>query len=395
MTVALAGWLMASALAGTAAAAPEAEPGVEKIDVFTAGTEGAECYTCPALVVAPGGTLLAFCEARRESKHDASPADVVLKRSTDGGRTWGPRQTLFVGRGNDAIMNACPVVDGDRILVFAMIAHKVGEWRHRYLQAQSTDDGKTWSAPEDITAQVDRETFIGGPGVGIRMRSGRLVIPGYVIELAAHPPGPAEPGVKFRHESRTGSHACVISSDDGGRTWRAGRPVAAAWSNESQVVELDDGSLLLNWRHQIMDPARHPGCRGSAVSRDGGETWGPPVMEQALNEVVCQAGFIRWVSPADGRPRLLFSNPNGRPGPDGGGRTRLTVKLSEDEGRTWPFALLVEPGRSAYSCPAALPDGTLALLYECGDAYSRERMRLARFTVEQVKQGAGKSAGAR
>jgi sialidase-1 len=392
MTGAIAGWLMVTVVGGTAAAAPEAGPTIEKIDVFTGGTEGGEFYTCPALVVAPGGTLLAFCEARRESKHDASPADVVLKRSTDGGRTWGPKQTVFVGEGTDAIMNACPVVDGDRILVFAMIAHKVGEWRHRYLQAQSTDAGKTWSAPEDITAKVGSETFIGGPGVGIRLRSGRLVIPGYVIELAADPPASVEPGVKFRHKSRSGSHACVIYSDDGGRTWRAGRPVTAPWSNESQVVELGDGSLLLNWRHQIMDPARHPGCRGSAVSRDGGETWEPPVMEQALNEVVCQAGFIRWVSSVDGRPRLLFSNPNGLPGPDGGGRTRMTVKVSEDEGRTWPFALLIEPGRSAYSCPAALPDGTLALLYECGDKYSRERMRLARLTIDQVKQGTRKDA---
>jgi sialidase-1 len=361
---------------------------IEKIDVFTCGTEGVHTYNIPALIVAPDGTLLAFCEARRESKYDASPADVVLKRSADGGRTWGPRQIVFAGQGNDAIMNACPVVDGNRILVFGMIAHKVGEWRHRYLQVQSTDDGKTWSAPEDITAAVGNQTFIGGPGVGIRMRGGRLVIPGCATELAANPPA-AEPGVKFREESRSGSYACALYSDDGGRTWRAGRPVTAPWSNECQVVELGDGSLLLNWRHQFYDHAKHPGCRGSAISRDGGESWEPPVMERALNEMACQAGLTRWVSPADGRARLIFSNPDARPGPDGGARTRLTVKLSEDEGRTWPYAHLVEAGPAAYSCPAVLPDGTLALLYECGEGYSRERLRLARFTVDWIKQNTG------
>jgi sialidase-1 len=269
-------------------------------------------------------------------------------------------------------MNPCPVVDGDQVLLFCMNAHKTDKGRHRHLLVRSADDGATWSAPEDITDAVGNDTFIPGPGVGIRMRTGRLVIPGCIAEYAAD-------------RTRLAHYSCVVFSDDGGRSWRKGAPVADPVSNEAQVVELRDGTLLLNWRINYGD-ALHPGCRGTAISRDGGETWDNPVPARALNDARCQAGWIyRPSRDAHDDGWLLFSNPDCRP-LVGNARTRMTIRLSRDEGRTWPVARLIHAGPSAYSCPAVLPDDTLAVLYESGESDPYERLRLARFSRNWLEQ---------
>jgi sialidase-1 len=342
------------------------------VDVFIGGVDGVHTYRIPSLLVAPGGTLLAFCEARKIGSGDASPTDMVLKRSLDGGQTWLPMQVLVRGDGDEAIMNPCPLVDGSTILLFCMNAHKKARNHHRHLLLTSGDDGQTWSEPrvlDECIAAYD-DTFVPGPGVAIRTRGGRLVVPGYTNVIDADGGRPA-------------SFSRVVYSDDGGRSWRLGQPVVSATSNESQVVELADGSLLLNWREQNhLDRTAHRGCRGTAVSRDGGETWSEPVFALELNEAPCQAGFVRGTLAADGdRNRLLFSNPDAVPGPDGGERTKMTVRMSYDEGRTWPVARLIHAGPTAYSCPAMLPAGDIGLLYEGGEQGRYERIRLARFSL--------------
>ena len=254
-----------------------------------------------------------------------------------------------------------------------MNAHQTDQGRHRHLLLRSTDSGATWSAPEDITDAVGNDTFISGPGVGIRLRGGRLVIPGYISDYAAD-------------RTRLATYACVAFSDDSGRSWRLGQPVAYAMSNESQAVELRDGALLLNWRNQT-PAAENPACRGTSLSRDGGETWEAPVLAHALHDGTCQGGFTRQPLTAEhAESRLLFSNPNYRHG-TGNARTEMTVRLSRDEGQTWPVARLIHAGPSAYSCPAVLPDDTIAVLYECGDSSPYERLRLARFSWDWLEGG--------
>lgn len=342
-------------------------------DVFVAGAGGIHTYRIPSLLAAPGGALLAFCEARKISRTDASPTDLVLRRSLDGGDTWEPIRVVVPGRGDEAIMNPCPVVDGGQVLLFCLNAHKSGKGRHRHLLLRSADDGATWSAQEDITDAVGNDTFISGPGVGVRLRSGRLVIPGYINAYAAD-------------RTRLASYACAAFSDDGGRAWRLGEPVAYAMSNESQAVELRDGALLLNWRNQT-PVAENPCCRGTSLSRDGGETWEAPVLARALNDGVCQGGLTREpLTTGNTGSRIIFSNPDYRDG-TGNARTMMTVKVSRDEGQTWPVARLIHAARAAYSCPAVLPDGTMALLYECGETEPYERIRLARFSWGWLEGG--------
>lgn len=351
-------------------------PELEHADVFTAGADNVHTYRIPSLIVAPGGALLAFCEARKTSTRDACPTDMVLKRSEDGGRTWGAMQTLVRGEGEEAIMNPTAVVDGGEVLLFCINAHKDGPRHHRHLLLRSADDGRTWSGPAKLADEMKPcvDTFVPGPGVGVRMRSGRIVVPGNssVLDDAGE---------------RTASFSRAAYSDDGGRSWRIGEVVDYPWSNESQAVERNDGSLMINFRIQKGDD-EHPGCRGTAVSRDGGETWGEPTLARALNEARCQAGFVRCAPPQEGGDeRLLFSNPDARPGPEGGARTKMTVRLSPDEGRTWPASRLIHPGPSVYSCPAVLPDGAAGLLYECGDTEKYERIRFARFSMDWLAEG--------
>jgi len=342
----------------------------EQVDVFIGGEDGVHTYRIPSLITAPGGTLLAFCEARKVSTSDASPTDMVLKRSTDGGRSWLPLQILVRGEGTEAIMNPCPVVDGNTVYLCCMNAHSKAHRRHRHLWLCSEDDGRTWSAPEVLDERIAGydDTFVPGPGASLRMRSGRLVVPGYT-------------NVIDENDNRPVSHSRVLYSDDKGLSWRLGQPVDSATSNESQVVELEDGTLLINWREQNhLDRSAHRGCRGTAVSRDGGETWSAPVFVEALNEAPCQAGFIRYSWAEDGgKSRLLFSNPDARPGIEE--RTKMTMRVSCDEGQSWPVKRLVNAGPSVYSCPSRLPDGDIGLLYECGEEWRYERIRFARFTL--------------
>ncbi len=342
-------------------------------DVYVSGADAVHTYRIPAMIAAPDGTLLVFCEARKQSIKDASPTDMVLKRSRDGGRTWLPLQVLIGGAGTEAIMNPCPAVDRKTgtIVLFCVNHHKTARNRHRQLMITSKDNGCTWSSPVDLTDRItpSDDSFICGPGVGVQLAGGRLVIPGYTGTMDT--------------KTRTGLHARAVYSDDGGRTWRMGKPVTA-FSSECQVVDLADGRLMLNMRENTGQS-----CRGVALSSDGGETWTKPRYDRALNECPCQASFIRYTSEkTHDKNRLLFANP------DVSGhkygvvkRTRMTVRLSYDEGTTWPVSKLIHAGPSSYSSLVALPDGGIGLVYEGGEEHRREWIRFARFSLAWLTDG--------
>ena len=325
--------------------------------VFISGTEGYPRFRIPASVVTTNGTLLAFCEGRTGG--DSGNIDIVLKRSTDGGKTWGPLQVVWNDGGNTC-GNPAPVVDHETGEIWLLLTWNLGtdhektimagtskEVRHVYV-THSRDDGLTWAKPErisDTTRQPHWRWYATGPVNGIQLtrgaHRGRLLIP---ANHSDHSQG----GHPYR------SH--VIYSDDHGKNWKLGG-IEEDRTNESSVAELSDGSVL-----HAMRSYHGKNRRAMAVSRDGGSSWGKVYLDPALETPVCQASLLRYSWPENAakgaKSRLLFSSPAGS------SRTHMTVWLSYDEGKTWPVRKLVYAGGSAYSNLLALPDGRIGLLYE-------------------------------
>jgi sialidase-1 len=348
----------------------------ESFNLFVCGTEGINTYRIPSLILAPDNTLLAFCEARKESITDASPTGMILKRSVDGGRTWLPTQVLVKGTGNEALMNPCPVIDrsNNRILLYCIDAHKYGDNKHRQLLLTSDDNGISWTEPVDLAGVTKNHNngFVSGPGIGIQLRSGRLVIPGYL-------------GLPDE-EIEENNYSCVVYSDDHGKNWTQGSLVGEL-SDESQAIELKNGTLMINMRGNM-----GMSCRGVATSRDGGSTWSAVRWDRALNECPCQASLVRYsFAEKEKKDRILFANPDNS-GEKFGilDRTKLTVRMSYDEGQTWPVKKLIHAGPSSYSTMVRLPDGNIGLLFEGGEKHRREWIKFVRFSIEWLTDGKDK-----
>jgi sialidase-1 len=345
-------------------------------DLFISGTEGYHTFRIPSVAVTPAGTVLAFCEGRRNGRSDSGDIDLVLRRSEDQGKSWSELRVVWDDAGNTC-GNPCPVVDRRTGAVWLLMTHNLGCEVERQIVdgesrgtrtvwvTRSTDEGLTWVPPVDLTATTkkpDWTWYATGPGAGIQLRGGRLVIPCDHIEA----------GTK-----RYYSH--IIYSDDGGVHWQLGGTTPDDQVNECEVVELEDGRLLLNMRNY------HPEkrVRARSLSADGGLTWSAVERDETLIEPICQASIRRFTTAAQGgRSRILFANPA-----SAAARENLTVRLSYDEGRSWPVARSLHPGPAAYSCLAVLPDRTAACLYERGEGSPYERIAWSRFDLEWLTAG--------
>jgi sialidase-1 len=301
----------------------------------------------------------------------------VLKRSSDGGRTWSRQQLVYEegGSAEVTIGNPAPVVDQDTGVIWLPFCRD----NDRVLMTHSTDDGLTWASPADITGDVkepDWTWYATGPVNGIQLRRpphrGRLIIP------CDHRVGGAENS--WNHAGR--SHA--IYSDDHGKSWQLSKPTGFAM-NECTVAERSDGTLLLNMRSY-----RGRNRRAVATSGDGGVTWSASRDDPKLIEPVCQGSMIRYTWPGEAEPgaairsgksRILFSNP------DSTTRDHMTVRLSYDEGQSWPVSRLLHEGPAAYSGLCALPDQSIGNLYERGSQSPYETITFARFTLAWLTRG--------
>lgn len=369
-------WMLAAlALMATVSVRP-GTPGPMQSDIFVAGRDGYHTYRIPSLITTKAGTLLAFCEGRKNDGSDHGNVDLLLKRSTDGGKTWGGQKVLW-DDGENTCGNPCPVVDEQTGTIWLLLTRNLGVDAEDAIRARtargtrtvwvchSNDDGTTWSTPAEITASTKDPAwgwYATGPGVGIQIRhgqfAGRLVIP------CDHTSG--------AQGKTLASH--VIYSDDHGTTWKLGG-ITRPNMNECQVVELADGkgTLLLDMRSYLGEHRR-----AHSLSRDGGLTWTEPRSHSDLIEPVCQASILRYSWPGAGRQdksRILFSNPASEK------RRNLTVRLSYDEGKRWPVARSLHEGPAAYSCLAVLADRTIACLYERGDKGAYEKITFASFTL--------------
>ncbi|MFQ6038195.1 MAG: exo-alpha-sialidase [Candidatus Aminicenantales bacterium] len=370
-------WCLAAGVLGPAACKKEAAYFEETL-VFSGGEEGYPVYRIPSVVVAPDGTVLAFCEGRM-SVEDQAENDIVMKRSLDGGKTWEGLRVVAED-GEHSLNNPTAVVlrdTGRVLLMFQRYPRGLSErdvvpgWEGdrvcRSFLMWSDDSGETWSQKRDITRMVKRPEYVtsiaSGPGIGIQLHSGRyrgrIVFP-------------------FNQGPWGDWRVYAVYSDDGGRTWGYGK-VAANGSrglgNEVQFVELLDGTLLLNARS-----FQGASCRKTAKSFDGGLTWTPLADEPSLVEPGCQ-GSILGIHPKGnpGKLYLLYSGPA-----DADARKNGTVFLSPDSGRTWTLKRTLYSGPFAYSCLAVIDEKTYGCLYE-KDGY--RHLAWARFNLSWIFQG--------
>ncbi|MCL4113953.1 UNVERIFIED_CONTAM: hypothetical protein GTU68_035256 [Idotea baltica] len=332
------------------------------------GDEGIHTYRIPGLATSNSGTLIAVYDNRRNGSLDLQEdVDIGMSRSTDGGDTWEPMRVIMdMGEwggkpeGENGIGDPSILVDRNTntIWVAAIWAHGHPGKRNWFASkpgmkpaetsqlmiAKSEDDGKTWSAPINITPQIKDPAWhlvLQGPGKGITRRDGTLVFPAQYKDHEEIP------------------HSTLIYSQDGGETWTIGTG-AKSRTTEAQVVELQDGSLMLNMRD---DRGKGPngqtgkGARSVSITTDMGKTWKEhPTSGEALPEPVCMASLIRHGS------LLLFSNPA-----DTYERERMTIKISRDEGMTWPeeyHTLIYEGNGRGYSCMTMIDEETVGILYE-------------------------------
>ncbi len=350
-------------------------PALSQVPLFTARADGYHTFRIPALIQTRTGALLAFAEGRKNGGGDAGKIDLTLKRSTDGGKTWGPLQVVWAD-GENTCGNPCPVVDQATGTIHLLMTRNLGEDHEKQINdgtsketrtvwaTQSRDDGKTWDAPRDITASTKGKEwrwYATGPGVGIQLmqgaHKGRLLIP-----------------CDHNAPDGNGSRSHAIYSDDGAKTWQIGQTVPQTGMNECQSAELSDGRVMINMRGS--DKTRN--CRGVAISADGGQTWTEYKDDKTLVEPVCQASLVSgtWGD----KYALFFSNPG-----DSEQRRNMTVRASVDDGKTWPLSRVLHDGPSAYSSLACLPGEQFACLYECGAERPYETITLALFNAAWLK----------
>ncbi len=375
----------------------EREYGLELSSVFEAAELGYDQTRIPALVLSGEGTLVAFCEGR-SAPGDWSPIDIIARRSGDGGNTWGQVVVLAKGQGGP-ISNATPIIDQNGTL------HVLYQENYdRCYIVQSIDDGLSWTDPRDITAafedfrpEYDWKVMAPGPGHGIQLRNGRLVVGVWLCE----PAGVNTPGGDHRP-----SCVATIYSDDHGGSWNRGEIIMRNTKgvlnpSESVVVELSDGRVMINSRSESTAHRRLV-----AVSPDGAREWSEPRFDGALFEPVCMAGLLAAHDPATGKRVLLFSNPDSSHRPEEmnrngyASRENGVIRISYDDGKTWPHSRVIDAGPFSYSDLAVAADGTVYCLYEAGvwgkpPFHANTHVALARFHLEWVKRAPTVSAKGR
>ena len=380
-------------------------PYLEEQHLHIGNEGGYVMYNCGALIASSRGTILHICEARKNSTLDTGQIDLVLRRSFDQGQTFDKSRVIAHEEGW-VCGNMAPVVDQSTGVIWLLftknrmdgdeqaIIEGTAPCSRSVWITHSEDDGASWSPPQEITDSVKLPNwtwYATGPGHGIQLKSGRLVIAcNHVVMENGRAHIPDQENVLSDPY-----HSHVIYSDDHGSSWQIGGSTDEG-QNECTVLEADDGQLYLNCRNKNM-LADGGNYRGIAWSRDQGESFSPIVHDAALPEPICEASVLRFTNRHDhDRNRVLFSNPAGLA--DGKTKTpkaigqqdrrELTIRMSYDECRTWPVSKVLYSGRAGYSDLCITDDMTILCCYLNGVARTMERVTLARFNLEWLTDGA-------
>ncbi|WP_199169898.1 sialidase family protein [Rhodopirellula bahusiensis] len=328
--------------------------GREIVDVFVPNQDGYPAIRIPSIVTTHQGTLLAFAEGRQGGDH--SENDLIMKRSTDNGSTWSD-VVILNEQGQLSLNNPQAVVlESGRVLLMYQRS-KLGEHKasdgygpdsyFTFIQT-SDDDGQSWSDPRDVSEQVKRELIVtsvaAGPGIGIVLnhgpKKGRILMP-------------------MNQGPFNNWRVYAAYSDDHGTTWHIGDVAPGdgkGHGNEVQMVELSDGRVMLNARTQGKGSTKN---RKIAISNDGGQSWSPLRIDEALIDPTCQAAILRYSWPSEGKSRIVFSNPASETKRENG-----VLRLSYDEGVSWPNEVTIYREGFAYSCLTRLQNDRIGVLFE-------------------------------
>ena len=335
---------------------------ITHVDVFTSGQDGYHTYRIPAIETAPDGSLLVFTEARKYNRHDpgthGNDIDLVYKRSTDGGKNWS--EMIMLDDPGERWASCNPVTLVDRATGRVWLFHnrtkpdrssssaRVGTDDSQAWARYSQDNGVTWSEPMDLTAIARDVELWGsaffGPGGAVQNSKGRLIVP--VSQTTGMGDGD-------ERTTPTAWTAFTIYSDDHGETWTRGQ-LASSASSENQLVELADGSLLMDARQD------EGSTRWIFLSSDGGETWSPPRAGQVVPPIASAIERYSLASSANDRNRILWT------GPKGPGRQTLVLRLSYDEGETFTNERIISEEKAAYSDLTLLADRSIGVIWERG-----------------------------
>jgi sialidase-1 len=338
--------------------------------VFTSGTNNYASFRIPAIIKAPNGDLLAFCEGRVNNSGDFGNIDIVMKRSVDGGNSWSAIRVVVDADSLQA-GNPAPVVDlldpehpEGRIFLFYNTGNnheaevRKGKGERKVVFVTSTDNGKTWGAPVDISAETHRHgkaedwrSYANTPGHALQLERGKYK--GRIYVAANHSEG--APKGNFEDYRAHGFY-----SDDHGKTFSLSKSVGFPGGNESTAAELSDGRLMMNSRNQRGDKR----MRIVSVSEDGGNRWASSFFDSTLIDPVCQGSVLN-IGWKDNLAVLAFSN-----SATANRRDSLVVRVSLDEGVTWKYSLLIDhdpdkkKDHTAYSDLVLVNKKTLGVLYE-------------------------------
>jgi sialidase-1 len=342
--------------------------------IYKPGDSGYNCFRIPAIITTKKGVLLAFAEGRKKDCGDSGDIDLVLRRSTDGGKTWSPLQVVWSDSTNTC-GNPVPIQDMATGKIWLISTWNLGTDHEKEIRDQtskngrcvyvlsSNDEGLTWTTPKQITNDVKMPGwtwYATGPCHGVQISTGkfkgRLVVPVNHVEAAS-----------------AKNFANIIYSDNHGVTWKLGNNTPQDKTNETTVAQLSAGNLMLNMRNS--DRAHK--TRLTSISTDGGQNWGEVQTDSTLIEPICQGSLLNYAV-SKKTSVLLFINPASKTT-----RSNVTLRASLDDGKTWVNSVVIHPGPSAYS-DIAVYKNKVTCLYEAGNLKPYEGIAFKTVSLNQL-----------